>query len=443
MSNGIFSISELNNVIKNCIDDSFELQNLLIKGEISNLTKHSTGHWYFSLKDENAAIKAVFLGASRRVIEQSKYVDGTSIIVEGSITFYQKSGSIQINVKNISLEGAGLLNKIYEELKNKLEKEGLFAESHKKILPIYPKKIGVITAPTGDAVHDIINTLQRRFPILDIIVLPTLVQGESAAISIINTLIKADKMGFDTLIIARGGGSLEDLWPFNNEDLARTIYALNTPIVSGVGHEPDFTLVDYVVDVRGATPTAASEKATPNYLDILNNLQNYKKTISKHLINQLTLMRLKLNNFKSRPLFIQKDYLYREYFQTFDGLSLRFTNSMQSLINNQQDIIKNKQALLKSNMQNLLNNKKNLINYGKELNNLFKINYINQSNTINILKEKLNSLNPRNVLERGYAILKVNNQAITNISQLSEGVQLEIETSKHRINTIVKGVEKK
>ena len=256
----VLTVSQLNKYVKSILESDGKLKYIYLKGEISNLTIHYTGHIYFSLKDENqCTIKAVMFASKANFLKFTPK-SGMKVVLRGSITLYEKTGSYQINADEMYPDGAGALNLAYEQLKNKLQNEGLFDTSHKKPLPKFPQKIGVITSPTGAAVQDIMLILKRRYPIAQIIMCPVLVQGENAAVDLTNAVKKFNALKCaDVIIIGRGGGSIEDLWAFNDEILARAIYECEIPIVSAVGHETDFTICDFVADVRASTPSAAAE----------------------------------------------------------------------------------------------------------------------------------------------------------------------------------------
>lgn len=259
------SVSQLNSYIKRILGTDPILMNVSVKGEISNLTKHSSGHWYFALKDEGSKINC-FLPSNRVSSLRFELSEGMEITAYGSISVYEKGGYYSLNIRDIDIEGEGALKAAFENLKNKLSSEGLFDISHKKTLPVFPKNIGVVTSPTGAAVRDIITTVRRRNPMVNILVYPCQVQGEGSAESVCRGIsyFNEQKPETDILIVGRGGGSAEDLWTFNEESVARAIYKSNIPVISAVGHEVDYLISDYVADVRGATPTAAAELAVPH-----------------------------------------------------------------------------------------------------------------------------------------------------------------------------------
>lgn len=273
-TDAVMTVSELNNFIKNMFDSNRLLSSIYIKGEISNFVSHRSGHFYFSLKDEGSQIKAIMFRSSAMKL---KFVpeNGMKVTVCGSVSAFPRDGVYQMYVNTIQPDGIGALYLAYEQLKAKLEREGLFADEHKKQLPRFPDKIGVITSPTGAAVRDIINVIGRRYPLATVYLYPALVQGEGAAQTLIEGLDYFDKSKLvDTVIIGRGGGSIEDLWEFNNEALARKIFECQVPVISAVGHETDFTVCDFVSDLRAPTPSAAAELAVPDMRELFVAVDN-------------------------------------------------------------------------------------------------------------------------------------------------------------------------
>ncbi len=274
MSTKPISVSQLNTYLNRIISSDPILMNVCVSGEISNLTKHSSGHWYFSLKDKSSTVRC-FLSSSRVSHLRFDLDEGMEILVFGYVSVFEKGGYYSLNIRDVDIQGEGALQKAFEKLKAKLYDEGLFDEEHKKSLPEFPKKVGVITSPTGAAIKDIITTIKRRNPLVDVFLYPALVQGEGSGDSLVAAIetMNSSFKDCDVLIIGRGGGSMEDLWSFNEEAVARAVYHSKIPVISAVGHEVDFVITDYVADVRAATPTAAAELAVPhinNYIDRIN-----------------------------------------------------------------------------------------------------------------------------------------------------------------------------
>ena len=292
-------VSELNGYIKNIIDGDEMLANVYIKGEISNFKRHYRGHLYFTLKDETSLIKCVMFKSYTNYLNFEPK-DGMSVVILGSVSVFERDGVYQVYAKGMEPEGVGALYKAYEKLKAKLSEEGLFDESHKKPIPILPRAIGVVTSKTGAVIRDIINVTTRRLPNVNIILYPAAVQGEGAAQTIVNGIKYFNKAkNVDTIIIGRGGGSLEDLWPFNEEITARAIYESEIPIISAVGHETDFTIADFVADLRAPTPSAAGELAVPDVLEVRWKLENINKRLANSLRKKVENMRIKYDNLKN------------------------------------------------------------------------------------------------------------------------------------------------
>ena len=283
-----FTVSELNNYIKNIFENNRTLTAVTVRGEISNFTSHRSGHLYFSLKDAEGQIRAVMF-RSRAMALKFMPESGMKVVIHGSVTVYPRDGSYQIYVNSMQPDGIGALYLAYEQLKERLASEGLFDEEHKRLIPEIPRRVGVITSPTGAAVRDIINVTGRRFPSADIYLYPALVQGDGAERTLIDAVDYFDKTKLcDVIIIGRGGGSIEDLWAFNSEALARRIFAATVPIISAVGHETDFTICDFVADMRAPTPSAAAELAVPDRRELMMRLDSYGEraymAISNHII---------------------------------------------------------------------------------------------------------------------------------------------------------------
>lgn len=297
MMKQMWSVSQLVNYIKLGMDHDENLHQLLVQGEISNLVKHRSGHYYFTLKDEKSRMSCVMFANYARLV-RFDLKDGSKVIANCRVSVYEASGSVQLYVNNLQPDGIGELYLQFEQLKKKLNHEGYFDISHKKKIPEYPFDIAVISGKETAACHDVMTTIERRWPLAKLTLYPTLVQGNEASQQLITTLQKVDANGHDVILLVRGGGSLEDLWAFNHEDLAKSIYHAVTPIISGVGHETDITLVDYVSDARAATPTAAAELATPNLIEVKKQLRQYENILKTRIREQVNTNRLHLDRIK-------------------------------------------------------------------------------------------------------------------------------------------------
>lgn len=295
-----FTVSDLNNYIKNIFETNRTLSSVTVRGEISNFTNHRSGHLYFSLKDEDGQIRAVMFRSKAQTLKFMPE-SGMKVLVHGSVTVYPRDGSYQLYVSSMQPDGIGALYLAYEQLKERLALEGLFDAEHKLALPAYPRRIGVITSPTGAAIRDIINVSGRRYPNADLYIYPALVQGAGAEDSLVSALDYLDKSRLcDVIIIGRGGGSIEDLWAFNSEALARRIYSATTPIISAVGHETDFTICDFVADMRAPTPSAAAEIAVPDKRDLLMRIDSYNERLVKGLERKVERASEKLRHLEQR-----------------------------------------------------------------------------------------------------------------------------------------------
>ena len=393
----VLSVSQINFYIKSIIENDGSLQFVLVTGEISNLTVHQrSGHIYLSLKDSNSVISAVmFAGNARRL--RFRLENGMKVICRGRISVYEPSGRYQLYIEDMQPDGVGALTLAFEQLKKSLAQKGLFDNAHKKPLPKFPKTIGVITSPTGAAVQDITNIIRRRFPSADIVLAPVLVQGESAPEQLVRAVNKfsASKIA-DVVIIGRGGGSAEDLWAFNDEQLAYAVYNCETPIISGVGHETDFTVCDFVADVRPSTPSAAAEFAVPDRQELMSYYFKQKQYISAMLDRKIKTAQLRLEN-QQRRMSASSPKLKAEQLE--------------------------KQLSAKS----------------EKLTRFMNIYISDKENKLIAAKGKLDGLNPLNVLNRGYAIAEKDEKIITSSKQLKNGDDFTVILSDGKINAKVCG----
>lgn len=393
----VLSVSQINFYIKSIIENDGSLQFVLVTGEISNLTVHQrSGHIYLSLKDSNSVISAVmFAGNARRL--KFRLENGMKVICRGRISVYEPSGRYQLYIEDMQPDGVGALTLAFEQLKKSLAQKGLFDNAHKKPLPKFPKTIGVITSPMGAAVQDITNIIRRRFPSADIVLAPVLVQGESAPEQLVRAVNKfsASKIA-DVVIIGRGGGSAEDLWAFNDEQLAYAVYNCETPIISGVGHETDFTICDFVADVRASTPSAAAELAVPDRQELMSYYFKQKQYISAMLDRKIKTAQLRLEN-QQRRMSASSPKLKAEQL------------------------------------------KKQLSAKSEKLTRFMNIYISDKENKLIAAKGKLDGLNPLNVLNRGYAIAEKDEKIITSSKQLKNGDDFTVILSDGKINAKVCG----
>ena len=442
MNREYISISDINRIIKFTIDNNESLRSVYIKGEISNLKFHSRGHLYFSLKDENSKINAVMFNYNRYLNFVPK--DGDSVLVHGKVSVYEATGSYQIYVDDMLQDGLGNLYQLFEELKKKLSSEGLFNTEHKKKINRLPRKIGVITAPTGAAVRDVISTINKRYPLVEIYVFPTLVQGEDASKNIVRMIELANTYPLDTIILGRGGGSIEDLWAFNEEIVARAIYKSKIPIISGVGHEIDFTISDFVADLRAPTPTGAAILATSDKEDILKYLKTTKERVNNAILNRLYSYNELIKKYKSNYILNNPMRLYDIKEQKLDILYDRInTNIRIKLDNSYKKIDKYKSNYILNNPRVLYENKfDKLSSLSADINSSIKRIIENNGKRLDTLKIKLELLNPKNVLDKGYSILYKDGKIIKNTKDIVLDDNLNVIISDGNIDVIVKGVNK-
>lgn len=394
------TITAITRYLKYKLDSDEHLKNVFLKGEISNFKAHSTGHLYFSLKDETSKINAIMFSTNAKKLKFHPQ-DGSKVLLVGRISVYEATGNYQIYVEDMIEDGVGNLYIAYEKLKAELAKEGLFDDSHKKKIPKIPSKVGIITAPTGAAIKDIISTIRRRFPLCETILFPSLVQGENAASDIVKNIKLADTYDLDVLIVGRGGGSIEDLWPFNEEIVARAIYEANVPIISAVGHEVDFTIADFVSDLRAPTPTGAAELAVPNQTDVLKHIEQLRIRANENIYKKINYQKLYLDSLKNSFVIKSPMIMYENKKQKLD-MNLE---KIKNLINNILEVRKSKFNLLKSNY--LLNNP----------NEIYKHQQIRLENII----DKLNIINPLNTLKRGYTLTYFDDNIVKDIKDIKVG----------------------
>ena len=416
MNNDYITVGALTRYIKYKLDNDVYLQDIYIKGEISNFKKHSRGHFYFTIKDEESRISAVMF-ASQTSSVTFEPIDGTKVLVRGRISVFPSTGNYQIYVNEMIEDGVGNLYALYEKLKADLKKEGLFNIEHKKPIPKLPNRIGVITAPTGAAIRDIISTINRRYPICEVILFPSLVQGKDAKDDIVRNIKLADTYDLDTLIVGRGGGSIEDLWAFNEEIVARAIYECKTPVISAVGHEVDFTIADFVADKRAETPTGAAEIAVPSKSDLLKLINQLSLRSSKSVNDKINTEKKILDRIKSSYILANPMSIYEIKEQKLDNLMEKSNNLILNILNN--------------NNLRLTNLKRSFIFKTPE-----KI-FENKNNNYNNIINKLDVLNPLNTLKRGYSITKLGDSVITDIKSVKVKDNIDITLENGIINAEV------
>ncbi len=420
MDNKYLTIGALTRYLKHQFDNDKNLQTVFLKGEISNFKIHTTGHLYFSLKDETSKINAIMFSANAKKL-LFKPVEGSKVLVRGRISIYEATGNYQIYIDEMLEDGIGNLYLAFEKLKEKLSKEGLFDSKYKKEIPKFPSRIGIITASTGAAIRDILTTIKRRYPICETILFPSLVQGENAKESIVSNIEKAQEYDLDVLIVGRGGGSIEDLWPFNEEIVARAIFKSKIPVISAVGHEIDFTIADFVADMRAATPTAAAELAVPNIIDLFNKFKQYQIRINENINKKINYFNLYLDSIKNSYVIKNPLLIYDAKFEKLDILSEKINKEINyklEKINTQLDKYKT---------NNLIVNPMKI----------FEKFDLSLSNNIS----KLELLNPLGVLNRGYSVTYKDNKVVKSIKDIKKNDKLNIKLVNGTIETIVDSIK--
>ncbi len=390
MMKNVYSVGQVNAYIKNMFAQDFMMQRISVKGEISNCKYHSSGHIYFTIKDAAGTMSAVMFAGNRRGL-RFQMKEGDKVIVTGSIEIYERDGKYQLYAREIELDGAGNLYLRFEALKKELEEMGMFAPEYKKPIPKYIKRLGIVTAPTGAAIQDIRNIASRRNPYVQLILYPALVQGEGAVPSIVNGIQALDALGVDVIIVGRGGGSIEDLWAFNEEAVARAIFECETPVISAVGHETDTTIADYVADLRAPTPSAAAELAVFDYTDYKTQMGTLLNAMNRSMQQKLHVTRMKAEHYQTRLNFLSPENKLRE-------------------------------------------NRKYAIDLEEQLHQQMKQILLMKKHRLALLSEQMEGISPVKKLSQGYSyVADTSGKAVTDAAKVQEGDQLDIFLLKGRI----------
>ncbi len=438
MDEKYLTVSQLNRYIKFRLDNDANLNTVFLKGEISNFKAHTRGHYYFTLKDEASRINAVMFQGNTKQVNFTP-VDGMKVMVVGRVSVYEASGGYQVYVQEMMEDGVGNLAIEFEKLKKKLASEGLFDMNHKKAIPKLPKRIGVVTASTGAAIKDILTTIQRRWPIAEVLLFPSLVQGTNASFDIVRQIERAEGYEIDTLIVGRGGGSIEDLWPFNEEIVARAIYKCPIPVISAVGHEIDFTIADFVADLRAPTPTAAAELAVPNKLDFYNHLNQVIHRLKKALATSIKMYDARLKHVQDSYILKNPMNIYLVKEEKFDRILEQVQNAYARNIHKKQEyFLKIKSSFVFSNPEFLYKEKKkDFVQLKKQLvGNCIQLNQKKQQDYLTLLG-KLEVLNPLLTIQRGYSIARVQDKVVGSIKDVQKGDLLELEVQDGTIQSKV------
>ena len=394
-----YTVAQVNTYIKNMFTQDFFLRRVYVKGEVSNCKYHSSGHIYFTLKDSTGTLACVMFAGKRKGLT-FQLTEGQKVIVSGSIEVYERDGKYQLYANEITLDGAGELYLRYEKLKRELEEMGMFAQEYKQPIPSYAKTVGIVTAPTGAAVRDIMQIAARRNPFVQLILYPALVQGDGAKESIVKGIQTLDQYGVDVIIVGRGGGSIEDLWAFNEEVVARAVFECATPVISAVGHETDVTITDYVADLRAPTPSAATELAVFDWNMFQEKKKHYREQMEQALMDRVEEKRQKFENYRMRLKFLSPENKIRE-------------KQMQ------------------------------LLNIEKQLEEAMKLSIERQRHRLQLYIERINGLSPTVKLNQGYAFVTKDDKAVTKISDVKKEDIVEINVSDGSISAKVVNMKKR
>ena len=388
--NSIYSVGQVNTYIKNMFNQDFMLNKIYIKGEVSNCKYHTSGHIYFSLKDETGTLSCVMFAGQRKGLGfQMK--NGDKVVAGGSVSVYERDGKYQLYAREITLEGAGLLYERYLALKEELEEMGMFSKEYKQPIPAYVKKLGIVTAPTGAAIQDIRNIAGRRNPYVQLVLYPALVQGEGAKESIVKGIETLDAAGMDVIIVGRGGGSIEDLWAFNEEEVARAIFNCRTPVISAVGHETDTTIADFVADLRAPTPSAAAELAVADVRQILETFRAYRQKLEHSMENQIYFLRQRMRQYEMKLEYASPAYQIQE-------------------------------------------KRTHLLDAEERLHSAMENQIFRARQNLNIYIERLKGLSPLDKLNQGFSYVEdKNNHSVTQIDQVKPGDVLKIQVTDGKI----------
>ena len=441
MNEEYVTVSALTKYIKYKFDKDPHLGRVYLTGEISNFRLRPT-HQYFSLKDENAIISATMFQSAFKKI-QFRPEEGMKVLVIGKVSVFEKSGQYQINIEHMEPDGVGALYLAYEQLKKKLEAEGLFSLP-KKPIPQFPKKIAILTSESGAVIQDIQTTVARRFPIVQLVLYPTVVQGVHAVNSILKNLDLVEQEDYDVVIIGRGGGSIEDLWAFNEEPVVRRVAELSIPVISSVGHETDTTLIDFVSDMRAATPTAAAEIATPVLMEIHQQLRNLQTRLEQALTRQLQIKRERMQALANASIFQNPERIYQVYQQRVDQLEMRLQQMMQqSVQQKRQQLLKNQHRLELGSPSRRVQTEKQALQYlAKRLEQAQGQLMKDKKQQFQRAIQQLDLLSPLKIMNRGYGILQQEETIIKSVDQLEVNQELTIQLVDGTVRSKVTSVEK-
>jgi exodeoxyribonuclease VII large subunit len=438
------TVNALTKYIKRKFDADPHLQDVLVRGEISNYKQHSSGHMYFTLKDDKARILAVMFSSYNKFMKFSPE-NGMKILVKGEISLYEPSGQYQIYIKEMQPDGVGDLFLAYEQLKKKLEGEGLFLQERKKGLPIYPKKIGIITSPTGAAIRDILTTLKRRYPIAKVLIIPALVQGSQAAPSIVKAIEKANEItDIDVLIVGRGGGSIEELWAFNEEIVARAIDQSTIPVITAVGHETDYTIADFVADLRAPTPTGAAELAVPHIDELHERILQRQSRLIRSIREKLSFQQARIERIGKSYAFRYPRRLYEQKLEHVDRLTDQLKKGVFVSNSNKKEAISFLEKRLNRHhpKQLLLREQEGYVKARKRLVRATLKIYEQKHREFRNVITTLDALSPLKIMDRGYSLVyNTEQELIKKVEQVEINDLIQVQLNNGKIDCQVLKVE--
>ena len=421
------SVKALTKYIKKKFDVDPHLRDVYVKGELSNVKIHTSGHIYFTLKDDASRLPAVMFSANAKAVK-FKPESGMTVLIRGDVNVYEASGQYQLYAQSMQSDGIGDYYLAFEQLKEKLAKEGLFNAAHKKAFPRFPKRIAVVTAPTGAAVRDICITLNRRYPLAHVVIYPTLVQGAQATQSIVQSIQAANQKDYDILIVGRGGGSIEDLWSFNEEAVARAIYQSRIPIISAIGHETDTTIADFVSDLRAPTPTAAAELAVPSKAELLDRLLNYRSGMYRTTANAIAREKASLERLTTSFPLAYPDRLYRPFIERVERATESLRRETFQQFNYSRERYKNldKQLATRTPESRIRQSSLELDALKKRIDQLAALTVRDNTQQLTSAMRTLDALSPLKIMDRGYSIIYKDDKVVKSVEQVEAGDKLSI-----------------
>ncbi|MCD7033209.1 exodeoxyribonuclease VII large subunit [Metabacillus sp. GX 13764] len=439
------TVRALTKYIKRKFDVDPHLHDIWVKGELSNVKIHSRGHIYFTLKDEDARILGVMFSSQNKSLK-FRPENGMKVMLRGEISVYEASGQYQIYAKEMQPDGIGSLYLAYEELKKKLQQKGYFDEKHKKTIPAFPRQVGVITSPTGAAIRDILTTINRRFPMAKVILIPALVQGVQAGRSVASAIQQANNLNdLDVLIVGRGGGSIEELWAFNEEIVAEAIFQSRIPLISAVGHETDFTIADFVADLRAPTPTAAAELAVPHFAELAERISARETRLMRAIQEKVTHQKDRLQSLRKSYAFRYPKQLYEQKEQQLDLLTERLQKeTLRAADKKRERYLQSKNRLKQVHPSSQIKRSRaDFEQWQRKLQREMQITISQKQTGFSAVLAKLNALNPLAIMERGYSVVYKEEKLIKKLDQVEEGDRLKVMLQDGYVHAEVRDKERR